>query len=162
MKNEKGITLTSLVIYIVMLFIVLIMLGVIRNNFQNSIKDISEGSSIESEFNKFNIYFAKDVKIEGNKVKINENNEIEFLSGNTYGFNNESKSIYLINEQQQITLLKDINSCTFAIDTSTGKTIITVTIDFSEGPDDTITKEYALVDGNNTHQNEEDYITVVE
>ena len=141
MKNEKGITLTSLIIYVVVLFVIIVMLGVIRNNFQNSINDVSEGSSIESEFNKFNIYFAKDAKLEGNKAQINANNEIVFSSGNTYGYNNVSKSVYLLNDRQQITLLKDISSCIFTIDTSTGKTVITVTIEFSGNTNNTITKE---------------------
>ena len=132
----------------------------IRRKIYIKIKEISDDSSLEAEFNKFNIYFAKDVNIEGNTAVLNESSEITFASGNTYGFNNVSNCIYLSNNEQQIVLLRDINSCVFSIDKSTGKTVISVTILF-KGTTRAITKEYTLVEGNNMQQNEESYITRV-
>ena len=158
MKNEKGITLTSLVVYVVILFIIIAMFGVIRNSFESSIKDISEDASNESEFNKFNIYFGKDVKTNGNKATLNSANKITFSSGNSYEYESEGKTIYLKNAEQEIPLLRDVDLCTFSINTSTGKTVITASILFV-GADNPFTKEYVVAeDVINVYENEEDYI----
>ena len=162
MKNEKGITLTSLVIYIIALSIIVIMFGVMRNNFENSVKDISQESNLESEFNKFNLYFTKDVKIEGNKAVLDGQNKITFYSGSSYEFINEEKNVVYKNSDKEIKILRNVNSCTFAttIDTETAKTIITVSILF-EGADSAITKEYVLLEKEDIgYQNEEEYITI--
>ena len=162
MKNEKGITLTSLVIYIIALTIIVIMFGVMRNNFENSVKDISQESNLESEFNKFNLYFTKDIKIEGNKAVLDGQNKITFSSGSSYEFINEEKNVVYKNSDKEIKILRNVNSCTFAttIDTDTAKTIITVSILF-EGADSAITKEYVLLEKEDIgYQNEEEYITI--
>ena len=62
MKSQKGITLTSLVVYIVVLLIVLGLLSNISKYFYSNTKYITDANKYVSEFNKFNMYFIEDVK----------------------------------------------------------------------------------------------------
>jgi len=70
MKSQRGVTLSSLAIYIVLIFVVLAILATVSLNFQTGIKDInSEGTEI-IEISKFNMYFLKEVKMNGNKITL--------------------------------------------------------------------------------------------
>lgn len=86
MKKEQGITLTSLVIYIFVMFIVLGVMSAIINQFYQNTNSIEADTEEILEFNKFNTYFLKEVKTKGNKVdSISENdNYILFGTGNTF------------------------------------------------------------------------------
>lgn len=162
MKNQRGVTLASLIIYVIVLLIVIVMLGVMRNNFQSGVMGLSEDSKTESEFNKFNIYFLKDIKEPGNTATIagEQNNEITFSSGNIYEFSNNN--IYFISGEQRIKLLENINNCRFDENNENGKTIVNVSITFSNNK--TISKDYVLVEDvvGNLYQDEEDYIYIQE
>lgn len=167
MKNQKGITLVSLTIYIIVVIIVVAILATVRDNFQSGVKEMSEGASIESEFNKFNLYFLEDIKKLGNTPTIVNENEIKFLlTGNTYKFDkkNVSDDSARIVKMNEITLLSDIKSCKFEQKEQEGKTIITVTIKFINYKDlsknQTITKEYIIPEeqAENNYEYEGDYI----
>ena len=62
MKSQKGITLTSLAIYIVLIFIVLGILATITANMQKGINDSNKSGAEIAEINKFNMYFLQEVK----------------------------------------------------------------------------------------------------
>lgn len=62
MKTQKGITLLSLIVYIILLTFVIAMLSVVSSLFFSNTKYITENSKNISEFNKFNMYFIEDVK----------------------------------------------------------------------------------------------------
>ena len=97
MKSQKGVTLVSLTIYIILIFIALGILTVVRSNFQSGVKEINDEGIKISEINSFNMYFLQEVKKQGNKVlSINsENNEIRFSTGTTFKYDNTDKIIYL-------------------------------------------------------------------
>ena len=84
MKKEKGITLVSLVIYVVVMIMVIGVMNSIITSFYNN-TDVLKGNVQEVvEFNKFNIYFLKEIKGNGKKVDRVEENYILFLSGNSF------------------------------------------------------------------------------
>ena len=58
MKNNKGITLTSLVIYIALIFVVVATLMRITIHFRGNMADAAD-VSFETEFNKLNLYLLK-------------------------------------------------------------------------------------------------------
>ena len=71
MKNQKGVTLISLIIYIIVLTIIISILSLVSQSFFNNIKYITEKGKYVSEYNKFNMYFIKDVKNNKNILEVN-------------------------------------------------------------------------------------------
>lgn len=88
MKNEKGITLVSLVVYVIVMTLVIgIMSTIITNFYKNT--DTMQGNVEEVvKFSKFNNYFLKEVKTKDNKVDTISTNYILFTSGNSFSISN--------------------------------------------------------------------------
>ena len=94
MKSNKGVTLTILIIYVIVLSIVIGVLTNISNNFYANTKYIMDNGKYISEFNKFNMYFIEDVKNNSNIYSIT-GNEIIFEDGTIYTYkSNPDKGIY--------------------------------------------------------------------
>ena len=89
MKNQKGITLMSLVIYIIVFIIVVGIMGTIINRFYNNNYTLEEHTQELMEFNNFNTYFLKEIKKIDNKIDKVEDTYILFSSGNSFSYNNE-------------------------------------------------------------------------
>ena len=153
MKSQKGVTLTSLTIYIIVVLIVLGILAVISGVFQGNIKEIYTEGTNNVEIDKFNIYFLKEVKRQGNEINIISDNEIVFATGNKYIFNHEGQCIYLNN----IKIAENIEKCVFSRSTVNGKTVIILTIKAVNSEEKTM--EYVLNTNtySPTYENEEDY-----
>ena len=108
MNNQKGITLISIIIYIIVLTIVLSTLSVVSSVFFNNLNYITDRGKYISEFNKFNMYFIEDVKNNTDILKINNNkSEIIFDDGTIYTFKDDS--IY----RNKIKICKNIKNCVF-------------------------------------------------
>lgn len=88
MNNQKGVTLVSLVLYVIVMLIVLGVLSSILNNFYKNNGDMEESTEEILRFNKFNTYFLKEVKTKDNKVDNINNNYILFKSGNSFSLSN--------------------------------------------------------------------------
>ena len=90
MNNQKGITIVSLVIYVVAMSIVLIVINSIITTFYNNTESTDQIVQEIIEFNKFNTYFLKEVKTKENKVdqigQDKQNSYILFSSGNSFMF----------------------------------------------------------------------------
>ena len=89
MKNQNGITLMSLVIYIIVFIIVVGIMGTIINRFYNNNYTLEEHTQELIEFNNFNTYFLKEIKKIDNKIDKVEDTYILFSSGNSFSYNNE-------------------------------------------------------------------------
>lgn len=150
MKSQKGITLVSVALYIVLVFIVLAVLATVTSSFQNGVKEITQEGTEIAEINKFNMYFLQDVKKQNNNIiKISENkNEITFLLGTKYVFDNNKGVINLIElnndgtENKTIKLAEKIEECTFTKVNENENTIIIVNIKAKNT--DRVIKEYVL------------------
>lgn len=94
MKSEKGITLTSLVIYVIVATIVIGIIAMFSSFFFSNMNLIADQDYYATEFNKFNMFFIEDVK--SNRIAIiDENNtRITLEDGTVYRYSNEDKSIY--------------------------------------------------------------------
>lgn len=88
MKNQRGITLVSLVVYILVMLVAIAIMGSITNNFYKNTDAIQENVEEVVKFNKFNNYFLKEVKTKNNKVDSISNNYILFTSGNSFSLSN--------------------------------------------------------------------------
>ena len=62
MKKERGITLVSLLIYVMAFSMILILLGVLTNYLYPKLSGVNSNGASAEEFNKFNTYFVTDIK----------------------------------------------------------------------------------------------------
>ena len=102
MKSEKGVSLVSLIIYLIAMTITVGIVARISNYFYRNINILDTSLTSSEEFLNFNAYITKEVNIKGNEVQTIGEREIssgrmKYLifskTGNQYGFiNNE---IYL-------------------------------------------------------------------
>ena len=85
MNSEKGITLVSLVIYIVVFMIILAIMATISSHFYENVGDIRNAPKYITEFNKFSMFFVSDVK---NNKNINSitSNSLELGDGTKYEY----------------------------------------------------------------------------
>lgn len=102
MKSEKGVSLVSLIIYLIAMTIAVGIVARISNYFYRNINILDTSLTSSEEFLNFNAYITKEVNIKGNELQTIGEREIssgrmKYLifskTGNQYGFiNNE---IYL-------------------------------------------------------------------
>ena len=107
MKSDKGITLTSLILYIVLIILVLGFLSLVSQNFFQNTKYISNTGKYVAEFNKFNMYFIEDVKNNADVYTI-EDNKIVFEDGTIYTYTDND--IY----RNKIKICENIDYCKFS------------------------------------------------
>jgi len=95
MRKNRGITLISLIVYIILSIMVLSMLTVISMNFRDNLNNLDESTVQDTEFDKLNLQLLKETKTENNLVDEEEttSNKLVFTNGNTYTY--ENNSIYL-------------------------------------------------------------------
>lgn len=129
MKSEKGITIAVLVLYVVIFSIVIAMLANMTNYIYGNLRYVDDNSIDVSEFNKFNVYFIKDVKnSEDVEIKtVDGITQIILKNGGIYRYVPSEKSIYK-NKQK---IAKNIKQFTAnrLIDSTSQKTYIQVAIE---------------------------------
>ena len=109
MKQEKGITLTSLIIYMILLTFAVSMLAMISDMFFNNTKYITESGKYISEFNKFNMYFIEDAKKNKNTYEVSDH-QITFEDGTVYTYyESPDNSIY----RNKVKICTNIIYCKF-------------------------------------------------
>lgn len=92
MKNQNGITLTSLVIYVIVMIMVIGVMTSISAMFYNNTENLNEDTKDMVEFNNFNNYFVKEIKSANNKVNsiAEDGTYILFDTGNSFSFKNNT------------------------------------------------------------------------
>lgn len=127
LKEEKGITLTSLVIYIIVFVIIIAIMANISNYFYSNIEGIKDSPKYVAEFNKFSMFFIADVKRNTEIVTISEDS-LQFADGTKYEY--RDNSIYRNNEE----ISKYVKSFSFEkkpyVINSFSKTLINVSSTF--------------------------------
>ena len=109
MKSNRGITLLSLIIYIIVLTFVVAMLATISDMFFSNTKYITDSGKYISEFNKFNMYFIEDVKNNKNTYEVTDN-QIIFEDGTTYTYKTDpDNGIY----RNKVKICTNIAFCKF-------------------------------------------------
>lgn len=154
MKSQRGITLTSLVLYIMLVLIVLGILSVITASFQSNLKEVNKEGTKNSEVDSFNMYFLQEVKKQGNKINTISENEILFTTGNKFSF--RENVIYL---NDNIKIAENIENCAFSDSLENGKTVITVIIKAKDAKERSI--EYVLNSDeiSSNYEDENNYIS---
>jgi len=132
MKSEKGITLTSLVIYIMVATIAIATMAIVSSFFFSNINLVRDQDKYAVEFNKFNMFFVNDVK--NNKTAQVQTHKITFEDGTIYEYRAEDKSVYRNGTKvaelvQELTFTAD----TYQVEnTSTVKNLIRVSMNIGK------------------------------
>lgn len=92
MKSEKGVTLTSLVIYIIVATISISSIALLSSFFFSNMNLIKDQEQYAPEFNKFSMFFIEDVK--KNKRAVVTETKVTFEDGTIYEYKPEEQSVY--------------------------------------------------------------------
>lgn len=127
MKSEKGVTLSSLIIYVIAMSIIIGTIAAITNYFYGNINGLTNRTEGSKQYTEFNSYFVNEVNKKDNSVLtelLNSNGEtkIIFSSGNQFKFT--EGAIYF----NKIKICKEVTSCTFEFDEETNKITVTMQI----------------------------------
>lgn len=68
MKSEKGITLVSVIIYVIAMLIIVTVVSVITSYFYKNINTGSLKENLNQQYTKFNSFFIEEVNKKGNKI----------------------------------------------------------------------------------------------
>ena len=106
MRSNKGITLTSLVIYIIGLVIIVALMGVFSGYFYKNINEVTIRQSEEEQYSKFLAYITKDVNSDNLKyVQSGINNKdcivFKFNDGIEHQYIIQNGNMYYINIENQ-------------------------------------------------------------
>ena len=142
MKSENGITLTSLVVYVVVATIVIGIMSVISSSFLSNMNLISDQDQYAVEFNKFNMFFVNDVK--NNKTAQVQTNQIVFEDGTTYQYSEANMTIY----RNNVEIAKQVQELNFTSENyqveNTTKTLINVQMSVGGAENFNKTVQYVL------------------
>lgn len=130
MKSDKGITLTSLIIYLIGMAIVIGTIATLTSFFYKNINIEDIKSDTTTQYTKFSSIFLDEINIENNYVidcKTSIENEIKisyiiFSSGNQYTFNGKNNSIY----KNKIKICENVDDCDFSYSFIDSKYLINV------------------------------------
>ena len=150
MKTEKGVTLISVTIYVIVMLIVVSIITVLTVYFYRNVDVNSANEDFNQQYTRFNSYFTEEINRKGNKIAGYEdiNDEVGnlkqryiiFSSGNQYTFVKQNQAIYMNDTK----IAENITRFEYNIQQTNGKTTITVVI--SKGDNLTRTTNYTLVD----------------
>lgn len=128
MRSERGVTLTSIMIYVLALTVVVLTIGRITLYFYRNVNKLDSNAIAEEEYTKFNSYFTYEINVENNEIKSCETLEdgtsyiIFSLTGNQYTYKNGS--IYMNKNK----INNNIQACEFKYN----ENIITVNMKINE------------------------------
>ncbi len=129
MKSEKGITLTSVTIYVIGMTIVVGIIVLISRFFYSNVENTSENIDPAVEYTKFNSFFSDEVNHQNIKIleiagEEENGNYIVFDNGVQYTFIEENQGIY----RNQVKIAKNVTKCNFSSRIQNGKRIVTVSM----------------------------------
>lgn len=123
MKSEKGVTLISLIIYVIAMLITVTVITIVTAYFSKNIDIQPENYTYFSEFTKIESYFSREANFEKNRILyVSPDTDIEecyiaLSSGNQYSFIKENKAIY----QNNVKIASGVEECKFSEIIKNGK-----------------------------------------
>ena len=136
-KNNKGITLTALVIYLIVFVLIIGIMTTISTFFFKNIRNVMYTPKYGTEFNKFAMFFVVDVK-NYSEAKVSDN-KIEFENGPIYRY--IDNTIY----RDDVAIANKILDCTFTAKVynvkETTKNLINVNMQIGTNPEKSVTRD---------------------
>ena len=137
MKSQKGITLISVTIYIIVMVIVVAIVSVISSYFYTNIRGVSDTIDPLTEYTKFNSFFTDEVNhsnikilecktryINDDEAQVIESSYVVFDNGVQYTFVSENKGIY----RNKVKICNEVESCNFEYKIQNGKDVVVVNL----------------------------------
>lgn len=137
MGSERGVTLTSVIIYVIAMLIIVSVITVLTSYFYTNVDINSVSEDLNQQYTRFNSYFAEEVNQKGNTI-IESNEQVQddtsqkyivFSSGNQYTYIPANQAIYM----NYIKIAENITDCTFESGTENGKSTVKVIIKGENG-----------------------------
>ncbi len=127
MKSDKGITLISITIYVIVMAIVVGVVAIISTFFYSNMNDTAQDLDPITEYTKFNSFFSDEVNHSNIKIlecgtTENGQNYIAFDNGVQYTFIPENQGIY----RNQVKIANGVTNCTFTRNIKNGKDVVEV------------------------------------
>lgn len=134
MKSEKGITLISLTVYVIVMLITVTVVSIVTSYFYNNIQTYTAKTDSINEYTRFNSYFTEEINTKGNKIlecneiiDANDNGNVKekyvvFSTNRQYTYVPENKSIY----QNNVKIASGVEDCSFEHLIENGKDAIKV------------------------------------
>ena len=127
MKSQKGITLISLTVYVIVMAIVVGVIAIISTFFYSNINDTNVDINPITEYTKFNSFFSDEINHTNIKIldcgtTEDGQNYIVFYNGVQYTYIPENQGIY----RNQVKIAKGISNCTFTRSVQNGKDVVEV------------------------------------
>lgn len=138
MKSNSGLTITSIIVYIIAMVIVIGTIATISSFFYTNVSNLDENSNNLSEITKFHMYFLQETTNLENSIVQQTDTSISFDSGNTFTFQNHS--IYF----NYIKICDNISNLQFASEVVNDKVVINVLITLGQNNEYTKTTKYVL------------------
>lgn len=124
MKSEKGVTLITLTIFIIVLTIVIAVIATVTGFFTSNVRKSISKASLLTEYTRFNSYFSNEVNKDNIKVIEYSENYIVFDDGTQYTYIPENRGIY----RNKAKIAKGIDNCKFDVSSVNGKEVVDVKI----------------------------------
>lgn len=136
MKSERGVTLVSLIVYVIAMLITVTVVTIVTSYFYKNVDIEPEKYTYFSEFTKIETYFAEEANIEENKVlqvssPVSDSITQQYLalsSGNQYTYIKNNKAIY----KNNVKIASGVEKCEFQNMYKNGKEAIKVTVKIQE------------------------------
>lgn len=137
--NEKGITLTALVIYVTVMFAVITTISTIATYTYKNMNNLGEEGQYAVEINKFDMYFLRDIKkaekisASGDTITIRYKDEDENDCNIIYSKSN--KNITRDDGKAKINICKNVTECSFTISQKNVKVVLKINNEFVKDMD---------------------------
>ena len=141
MKNNKGITLISLMMYIIGMVAIAAIISVAVSFYNKNVLTMNDTSDVNMEFNKFDTKMVQETKTAGNQVEAVTTNTIKFTSGNTYTF--QDNRIY----QNEIVISNYVKEFIAKLETEGSKQILRIYILLGKGQIEVVKNLSYVVEG---------------
>ena len=129
-KNKKGITLSSLIVYITIMLVIIAVLMRVMMNFRKNVDNIAD-TSFETQQEKLNMYLSEETKTEGNEILEYTQNSIRFTDGNRLTFIDEDNDGVGQIYYNKIKICDNVSSCEFTAEKDTDLNIVTITVNYT-------------------------------
>lgn len=112
MKSEKGVTIISLILYVILLTFVVAGMSAITSSFYSNVHEIEGDSKGAVAFSKINMIVLNDVKAEGVELNIDETSQYKIsldIGGETVIYRVQNDALY----RNDVKICDKIKSATF-------------------------------------------------
>lgn len=138
MKSNRGVTTTSLIIYVIAMMIVIGIIATITSFFYTNVINTKDSSDNISEITKFNMYFLEETKNENNSIMNISEKNVLFKTGNMFTF--ADNSIYF----NKIKICENVKDMKFSEEEINNKKVIKVLIVLGDTMEYTKSTNYVM------------------